>query len=105
MAFIGENTLYPIVNGESIPRLHLDGAASPLAANKAVETINALLPHYSNSHSYVHNSAKISTEAFTWAHNTILESTNADIADYTGIFIGSGTTAASNRFALSLIHI
>lgn len=82
--------------------MHLDGAASPLAAAVAVETINALLPHYSNSHSYVHNSAQISTKAQAWAHNEILRVVAADPKDYTAIFCGSGTTAGINRVARGL---
>ena len=102
MTFIGTSTPYPVVNGENKERVHLDGAASPLAASIAVETINKILPHYSNSHSYVHNSAIISTKAFEWAHNTVLDCVNANKERYTAIFIGSGTTAASNRIARGL---
>ncbi len=104
MTFIGEFTNYAVASGNSKPRLHLDGAASPLAAQLAIETINKLLPHYSNSHSYIHNSAKITTKAFNWAHDTVLESLSADINDYTAIFMGSGTTSPSNRLARGLAN-
>jgi len=102
MTFIGTSTPYSIVNGNNKERIHLDGAASPLAATIAVDTINKILPHYSNSHSYVHNSAVVSTKAFEWAHNTVLDCVNASNEKYTAIFIGSGTTAASNRLARGL---
>jgi len=81
--FIGLDTKYPTVSGQMRQRLHLDGAASPLAAQIAVDTMTALLPHYSNSHSYVHSSAQIPE-------------------DYTAIFTGSGTTAGINRVARGL---
>ena len=102
MTFIGEFTKYPVAGGGEKERLHLDGAASPLASSIAIDSINKLLPHYSNSHSYVHNSAKISTKAFDWAGDTILSCLNAHKQDYTCVFIGSGTTAASNRLARGL---
>ena len=72
MQFIGLDTLYRNAHGEHKPRIHLDGAASPLASKVAVAAINTLLPHYSNVHSYVHNSASISTHALTWAHEQVL---------------------------------
>lgn len=100
--FIGLDTSYPTASGTSQVRLHLDGAASPLAARAAIEAIETLLPHYSNSHSYVHSSAQITTQAQAWAHNTILEILGADKDIYTAIFTGSGTTSAINRLARGL---
>ena len=102
MNFIGTDTQYLTANGERKNRLHLDAAASPLAASIAVETIEKLLPHYSNSHSYVHSSAQISTKALAWAHDTILGCVGANKELYTAIFTGSGTTSASNRLARGL---
>ena len=100
--FIGTSTRYTLADGSKKERLHLDAAASPLAAEIALNTINDLLPHYSNTHSYVHQSAKISTHAFDWAHDKILKCLNASKENYTTVFIGSGTTAASNRLARGL---
>lgn len=102
MKFIGKNTEYLTADGQRQARLHLDGAASPLASEVALETIQKLLPHYSNSHSYVHSSAQISTKALKWAHDTIIESLGATLKDHTAIFSGSGTTAISNRLARGL---
>ena len=100
--FIGTDTKYPTADGDTLPRLHLDGAASPLAANSGLEAITQLLPHYSNSHSYVHTSAKISTKALEWAHSVVLDFVNADPSLYSSVFIGAGTTAAVNRVARGL---
>ena len=100
--FIGTNTSYATADGGALPRLHLDGAASPLAAKSGLEAINRLLPHYSNSHSYVHSSAKISTKALEWAHSVTLDFVNADPSLYSSVFIGAGTTAAVNRIARGL---
>ena len=79
--FIGLDTMYDCADGTSARRIHLDGAASPLACSAAINTINELLPHYSNTHSYVHSSAKISTKALDWAHNQILEFVGASPED------------------------
>jgi len=100
--FIGLNTEYPTADGKRVTRVHLDGAASPLACAAALKAVAALLPHYSNTHSYVHNSAQISTQALAWAHNVVLDFLAADPANYTAIFTGSGSTAAINRVARGL---
>lgn len=100
--FIGLDTEYLNAEQRSLCRLHMDGAASPLAAKIALSTISELLPHYSNIHSRVHNSAKISTDAFNWAHQTVLEYFGADQDIYTAVFMGSGSTAAINRVSRGL---
>lgn len=100
--FIGLNTRYSTADGESRTRIHMDGAASPLASEVALQTIKDILPHYSNTHSYVHSSAQISTRALDWAHKQILKCLGADEADYTAIFAGAGTTAGINRIARGL---
>ena len=100
--FIGLNTCYSTADGKSRTRIHMDGAASPLASEVALQTIMELLPHYSNTHSYVHSSAQISTRALDWAHSQILSCLGADEDDYTAIFTGAGTTAGINRIARGL---
>lgn len=100
--FIGIDTDYPLASGGNARRIHLDGAASPLASAKALETIEKLLPHYSNTHSYVHSSAQISTQALAWAYSTVLNCCGADQEVYTAIFNGAGVTACINRIARGL---
>ena len=104
MSFIGKDTDYLTAYGDRKKRLHLDGAASPLASRTALQTIEAFLTHYSNSHSHVHSSAQISTQALAWAHDTILNCIGANKHDHTAIFTGSGTTSASNRLARGLAN-
>lgn len=99
--FIGTNTIYPLANGESKPRIHLDGAASPLVMQDAIHAVNALLPHYSNSHSHSHASAQIMAEAMNWSVDKIHEVTNAN-QDYCCVFMGSGSTALLNNIARRL---
>ena len=102
LKFIGLDTTYPTARGEKKRRIHLDGAASPLACETGVIAAQSLLPHYSNTHSYVHNSAQISTHALAWARQQILVSLGADPDIYTVVFTGSGCTAAINRIARGL---
>lgn len=97
--FIGADTRYTTADGELTRRTHLDGAASPLAMSTAIETAQELLPHYSNTHSYVHASAQVTTKALSWASEKILTFFNANPDIYTVIFTGSGTTAGINRVA------
>ncbi|NNC99861.1 MAG: aminotransferase class V-fold PLP-dependent enzyme, partial [Gammaproteobacteria bacterium] len=101
-SFIGLDTQYLTAKGELRQRIHMDGAASPLAASIALETTRELLPHYSNTHSYVHTSAQISTRALNWAHHQVLSTLHARQEDYTAIFTGAGTTAGINRLARGL---
>lgn len=100
--FIGLDTQYLNADKQLQTRVHLDGAASPLAAQASLDMVNALLPHYSNTHSYVHNSAQISTKAFAWAHSTVLNFIGANSNEYAAIFTGAGTTSAINRIARGL---
>ena len=100
--FIGLDTAYPTADGKRLTRLHLDGAASPLACTAGLTAIEQLLPHYSNTHSYVHSSAQISTRALAWAHDQILKFVGAPTDVYASIFLGAGTTSAINRVARGL---
>jgi len=99
--FIGLDTEYTLANGTTKRRIHLDGAASPLVMQTAIDARNALLPHYSNSHSYSHASAHISSEAHTWAKQTILDVSGAD-ERYSLVSLGNGTTAVMNNIARRL---
>jgi len=101
-SFIGLDTEYPTADGQLLTRLHLDGAASPLASTIAIKTIQAMLPHYSNTHSYVHTSAQISTKALAWAHQQVLSVLGANSEEYTAVFSGAGTTAGINRLVRGL---
>ena len=102
--FIGTNTEYPLATGVIKPRIHLDGAASPLVMQTAMDAVNQLLPHYSNSHSHSHASARLMSEAFMWSFDTILNVTGAaktkDV--YQCVFMGSGSTALLNNVARRL---
>ncbi len=101
--FIGLDTEYPLADGTTQRRIHLDGAASPLVMKTAIDARDALLPHYSNSHSFSHASAHICGQAHNWAKQTILDVCGAD-ERYSLVSLGNGTTAVMNNIARRLKH-
>jgi len=97
--FYGARTHYPLVDGGESARIYLDSAASCLMMKPALDASLQFLDHYANTHSNVHRSAHISNGMYQWAHNQVLEFLDADPDIYTCIFLGSGSTAATNRVA------
>ena len=97
--FIGLETEYSLVNGEKTKRIYLDTTASSLMMGIASRASNEFLKHYSNTHSLLHFSARISTKTYNWIHRKILDFVHADPEKYTCFFMGSGVTAGMNRMA------
>ena len=91
--FIGLNTHYKTVDGKTSKRIYLDTTASSLMMGIAHRASNEFLKHYSNTHSLLHFSAKISTKTYNWIHERILEFVHADSDEFTCFFMGSGVTA------------
>mgnify|MGYP001475234302 CR=1 FL=1 len=71
--FIGLNTEYKTVDGKISKRIYLDTTASSLMMGVAYRASNEFLKHYSNTHSLLHFSAKVSTKTYNWIHKRILE--------------------------------
>lgn len=103
--FIGLDTEYRLANGARTARRFLDSAASTLMMGAAHRASTACLEHYSNTHSFTHFSARISTELYAWAHCRILDFCRADQQQYTCVFTGSGSTAGFNRIARVFKHL
>jgi len=101
--FAGLDTFYPLANGLMSRRVYLDSAATCLPLNMARCVAEEFLLHYSNTHSSVHFSARVSSTTYRWAHERILSFLGADPNDYTCLFVGSGSTAGFNRIA-HLLH-
>ena len=97
--FIGLDTEYTLVNGKKTKRIYLDTTASSLMMGVAYRASNQFLRHYSNTHSLLHFSAKVSTKTYDWIHSRILDFVHADKNEYTCFFMGSGVTAGMNRIA------
>tara|TARA_B100001250_G_scaffold86651_1_gene71670 strand:- start:809 stop:2332 length:1524 start_codon:yes stop_codon:yes gene_type:complete len=100
--FIGIDTKYTVVSGESIKRTYLDSTASTLMMGSAHRVATEFLNHYSNTHSLMHFSAKIATKTYDWIHKRMLEFVGANSDEYTCFFSGSGTTSGMNRIARTL---
>ena len=100
--FIGLDTKYKLADGTISPRIYLDSTASTLMMGTAHRASKKFLNHYSNTHSLLHFSARISTKTYAWIHNRILDFVQADKDEYTSFFVGSGVTAGMNRIAKTL---
>ena len=100
--FIGLDTEYLLADGSKSKRIYLDSTASTLMMGVAYRASKKFLAHYSNTHSLLHFSAKISTKTYTWIHNKILQFVHADPKEYTCFFMGSGVTAGMNKMAQTL---
>ena len=100
--FIGLDTKYTLADGTVSPRIYLDTTASSLMMGIAHRTSTDFLKHYSNTHSLLHFSARISTKTYEWIHDRILDFVHADAEKYTCFFMGSGVTAGMNRMAKTL---
>ncbi len=97
--FLGLDTRYPLASGGDSRRVYLDSTASTLMMGAAHRAVEALLGHYANTHSLLHNSAKLATRNYAWAHERVLSFVGADPDIYTSFFAGSGTTGGMNRLA------
>jgi len=100
--FIGLDTKYKLADGTISPRIYLDSTASTLMMGAAFRASKKFLNHYSNTHSLLHFSARISTKTYEWIHSKILDFVKADQNEYTSFFMGSGVTAGMNRIAKTL---
>ena len=100
--FLGLDTKYSLADGSIAPRIYLDTTASSLMMGVAYRSSTEFLKHYSNTHSLLHFSARISTKTYSWIHDRILDFVHADSNKYTCFFMGSGVTAGMNRMAKTL---
>jgi cysteine desulfurase/selenocysteine lyase len=97
--FIGLDTKYTLVNGDKTERIYLDSTASTLMMGVAYRASSQFLKHYSNTHSLLHFSAKVSTKTYHWIHDKILDFVGADHNEYACFFMGSGVTSGMNKIA------
>ncbi|KAA1243937.1 aminotransferase class V-fold PLP-dependent enzyme [Aquimarina sp. RZ0] len=100
-AFIGADLVFRTVNDDLVSRIYFDSAASNLALKPAQKITQNFLNYYSNTHSTVHLTAKISNEMMKWAQKRIKNFVGVD-DNYSAVFLGSGTTAVMNRLASGL---
>ncbi|WP_440055356.1 aminotransferase class V-fold PLP-dependent enzyme [Pseudoalteromonas sp. T1lg65] len=103
-AFIGSELTCINAEGKTLSRIYLDSAASTLAFAPAQQATQAFLKYYANTHSSVHLSAKISSEAVAWAHQRVLSFFGAT-QGYSAVFQGNGATSPLNRLARGLSEL
>lgn len=96
--FTGCKTCYPRADGTTGPRIYLDSAASNLRFEGAEAVVHEAMQHYANTHSHLHHGARIMTEAYEQAHETVRQFVGAP-PSYTAIFCGTGVTGGLNRMA------
>jgi len=96
---VGLDVEFTLADGRKTKRIYLDNAASTLQIGVVKRTLEKYQPFYSNTHTTVHFTAKLSNEVYRWAHDEILRFVNADPEIYTAFFVGSGVTAGINRVA------
>ena len=99
---IGLDARHRLADGRIARRIYLDNAASTLQLGVAKFVLEQYLPHYANTHSGAHFSARISGREFQWAHLQALDFVNADPKTHGCFFVGSGATAGLNRAARTL---
>ncbi|MGR3915210.1 MAG: aminotransferase class V-fold PLP-dependent enzyme [Gammaproteobacteria bacterium] len=98
----GLHVAHDLANGKRSRRIYLDSTASTLQLGIVRDVIEKYLPHYANTHSNAHFSAKLSTREFAWAHAMTLDFAGADARTHTCFFTGSGATGGINRVARTL---
>lgn len=99
---VGIDLDYMLATGEKSRRIYLDNAASSLQLGFVHDIISKYMPYYSNPHTDAHFGSKISTKAFAWSHDMVLQFVGADPESYTAFFVGSGATAGLNRIVNTL---
>ncbi|MCC6777884.1 MAG: aminotransferase class V-fold PLP-dependent enzyme [Hyphomicrobiales bacterium] len=101
-AAIGLDLEHQVASGERVRRVYLDNAASTLRLKVVQEVLDRYQPHYANTHSTLHFAAELSTREYKWAHDVVLEFTDADPDRFMCFFVGSGATGGLNRVARTL---
>jgi cysteine desulfurase / selenocysteine lyase len=99
--FYGTDVVFKNVNDDYVHRVYFDSAASTLAFKPAQKAVNDFLKYYSNTHSTVHLTAKISTEIITWSSDIIKDFFSCN-ENHSIVYLGSGVTSPINRLARGL---
>ena len=99
---LGLGLTHKLADGKSGRRIYLDSTASTLQLGIVRDVVQKYLPHYANTHTSAHFSAKLSTREYAWAHSMALDFVGADARDYCCFFVGSGATGGINRVARTL---
>jgi selenocysteine lyase/cysteine desulfurase len=101
LAAASEAEWLPLLNGQRVPYLNLDNAASTTPLPAVWNALEQFLPYYSSVHRGSGFKSRLSTAAYEEAHRIVGEFVGADLATNTVIF-GKNTTEAINHLAQRL---
>jgi len=91
----------PVLDGQLVPYVNLDNAASTPALRSVVETVEEFLPFYASVHRGTGYMSRLSTTAYERAREHVAAFVGADPERDVVVF-GKNTTEALNRLARSM---
>jgi cysteine desulfurase / selenocysteine lyase len=99
--FLGMDHPVPVLDGQLVPYVNLDNAASTPALRPVVETVEEFLPFYASVHRGTGYMSRLSTAAYERAREHVLTFVGADPERDVVVF-GKNTTEVLNRLARSM---
>jgi cysteine desulfurase / selenocysteine lyase len=98
---MGTDTKIPLFNGQWVPSINFDNAASTPPMVSVMEEINRFSPMYSSIHRGTGYKSQYSSHIYEEARETVLNFVNADPLNDTVIFV-KNTTEAINKLSYRL---
>ncbi|MCF6464474.1 aminotransferase class V-fold PLP-dependent enzyme [Clostridium sp. Cult2] len=98
----GINTLVPLFNGNKVPYINFDNAATTPPFFSVLHGINNFSPYYSSVHRGTGYKSIVSSHFYDNARNIVMDFVNADPNYYTAIFV-KNTTEAINKLSYRLM--
>jgi selenocysteine lyase/cysteine desulfurase len=95
---VGRNKEVPLLNGEHVPYIYLDNAASTPTLKPVLKSLNDFMEWYSNIHRGTGFKSQISTHFFEQAREIVAKFFNINLKDHLVIF-GKNGTEAINKLA------
>jgi cysteine desulfurase / selenocysteine lyase len=99
--FVGVDHPVPVLDGQLVPYVNLDNAASTPALGPVVEAVEEFLPFYASVHRGTGYMSRLSTAAYERAREHVLAFVGADPERDVVVF-AKNTTEALNRLARSM---
>ena len=98
---LGIDQMVPLLDGQLVPYVNLDNAASTPPLKDVVDEVNQFMPFYSSVHRGNGFKSRLSTEVYDRAHKIIGRFVGADLDTNTVIF-GKNATEALNKLSYRL---
>ncbi len=97
----GSNTLVPLENGNRVPCINFDNAATTPPFSSVINRINNFSPYYSSVHRGTGYKSILSSQFYENARNIVLDFVKGDPNHHTVIFV-KNTTEAINKLSYRL---